>query len=490
MNPSHHPPAEPVLDVLIIGAGLSGIGAARHLQANCPGKSWTIVEAREAIGGTWDLFRYPGVRSDSDMYTLGYNFMPWKERKAIADGPNILRYIQRASDEGQIGAKLRLGQRVVKANWLSEQALWQVVLRRSSDAAESTIEARFLYFCSGYYSYSQAHQPDFAGQADFAGQIVHPQFWPEGLEYLGKKVVVIGSGATAVTLVPEMAKTAAHVVMLQRSPTYVISRPSVDRVAQLVAKVLPSRWAYALTRWKNLLLGMYFYDIAQRKPAAVKKYLLSLVRKEMGPSYDTDQHFSPSYGPWDQRVCVVPDSDLFRAVKGGRASIVTDTIERFSQTGVVLTNGKELPADIIVTATGLKLSALGEVALSKDGIAYVPNDAIAYKGLMLSDLPNAALTFGYINASWTLRADLTAQYICRLLNHMDHHGQRVVVPRADPAVVAKPFMGLSSGYVQRGQAHVPKQGDRAPWQAKQNYFSDLRALKWSRIDDNVLAFEK
>lgn len=490
MNPSHPPQAESVLDVLIIGAGLSGIGAARHLQANCPSKSWTIVEAREAIGGTWDLFRYPGVRSDSDMYTLGYNFMPWKERKAIADGPDILRYIQRASDEGQIGAKLRLGQRVVKANWLSEQAMWQVVLRRSSDAIESTIQARFLYFCSGYYSYSQAHQPDFAGQADFAGQIVHPQFWPEGLEYSGKKVVVIGSGATAVTLVPEMAKTAAHVVMLQRSPTYVVSRPSIDTIAQVLAKVLPSRWAYALTRWKNLLLGMYFYNIAQRKPAAVKKYLLSLVRKEMGASYDTDQHFSPNYGPWDQRVCVVPDSDLFREVKAGRASIVTETIERFSQTGVVLTSGKELPADIIVTATGLKLSALGEVALSKDGIAYAPNDAIAYKGLMLSDLPNAALTFGYINASWTLRADLTAQYICRLLNHMDQHGQRVVVPKADPAVVAKPFMGLSSGYVQRGQAHVPKQGDRAPWQAKQNYFSDLRALKWSRIDDGVLRFDE
>ena len=490
MNPSHHPPSESALDVLIIGAGLSGIGAARHLQANCPSKSWAIVEAREAIGGTWDLFRYPGVRSDSDMYTLGYNFMPWKERKAIADGPDILRYIQRASLEGQVDQKLRLGQRVVKANWLSGQALWQVVLHRSSDAAESTIQARFLYFCSGYYSYSQAHQPDFAGQGDFAGQIVHPQFWPEGLDYSGKKVVVIGSGATAVTLVPEMAKTAAHVVMLQRSPTYVVSRPSVDTIAQVLAKVLPSRWAYALTRWKNLLLGMYFYNIAQRKPAAVKKYLLSLVRKEMGPSYDTDQHFSPSYGPWDQRVCVVPDSDLFRAVKGGRASIVTDTIESFSQTAVVLTSGKELPADIIVTATGLKLSALGEVALSKDGIAFAPSDAIAYKGLMLSDLPNAALTFGYINASWTLRADLTAQYICRLLNHMDQHGQRVVVPKADPSVLAKPFMGLSSGYVQRGQAHVPKQGDRPPWQAKQNYFSDLRALKWSRIDDGVLRFDQ
>ena len=309
------------------------------------------------------------------------------------------------------------------------------------------------------------------------------------MDYSGKKVVVIGSGATAVTLVPEMAKTAAHVVMLQRSPTYVISRPSVDGVAQILAKMLPSRWAYALTRWKNLLLGMYFYNIAQRKPATVKKYLLSLVRKEMGASYDTDQHFSPSYGPWDQRVCVVPDSDLFRKIKAGRASITTDTIDRFSKQGIVLTSGQELPADIIVTATGLKLNALGDVAISKDGVAFEVSHALAYKGLMLSDLPNAALTFGYINASWTLRADLTAQYVCRLIKHMDAKGYKVVYPKADPWVKPQAFMRLSAGYVQRAQAYLPKQGDRPPWQAKQNYFSDLRALKWSRIDDGVLAFE-
>ncbi len=478
------------LDVLIIGAGLSGIGAARHLQMHCPNKRWAIVDAREAIGGTWDLFRYPGVRSDSDMYTLGYNFMPWKERKAIADGADILSYIHRAADEGQIRKKLHLGQRVVKANWVSAEALWHVTLCRNSDGIETIQRTQFLYFCSGYYSYTQAYQPEFAGQGDFAGRIVHPQFWPQDLSYAGKRVVVIGSGATAVTLVPEMAKTAAHVTMLQRSPTYVISRPSVDAIAQGLSRVLPSSWAYALTRWKNVLMGMFFYSMSKRKPAKIKEYMLGLVSQEMGKGYDVDKHFSPSYGPWDQRVCVVPDSDLFKQIKAGAASIVTDTIERFSREGIVLSSGQQLPADIIVTATGLKLNALGDVAISKDGVAYAPADSIAYKGLMLSNLPNVALTFGYINASWTLRADLTAQYVCRLLNHMDRHGHRVVYPKADASVKAEPFMSLSSGYVQRAQAHLPKQGSHAPWQVKSNYLYDLLTLRWARLEDGVITFEK
>jgi monooxygenase len=479
--------AEP-LDILIIGAGLSGIGAARHLQKHCLDKRWAIVDAREAIGGTWDLFRYPGVRSDSDMHTLGYSFMPWKERKAIADGADILSYIQRAASEGQVHQKLHLGQRVVKADWVSEQALWHVTLRSSSDSVETIQRANFLYFCSGYYSYSQAHQPEFAGQGDFAGRIIHPQFWPKDFEYAGKRVVVIGSGATAVTLVPEMAKTAAHVTMLQRSPTYVLSRPSVDKIALALDQVLPSRWAYALTRWKNVLMGMYFYSVAQRRPAMVKKYMLGLVRKEMGEKYAVDQHFSPSYGPWDQRVCVVPDSDLFQQIKAGRASIVTDTIKCFTRQGIQLSSGHEIAADIIVTATGLKLNALGDVAISKDGVPYAPSEAIAYKGLMLSDLPNAALAFGYINASWTLRADLTAEYVCRLLNHMDRKSYRIVYPKSDPAVSAKPFMALSSGYVQRSQAYLPKQGDQPPWQVRPNYFADLRATGWSKLEDGVLQF--
>ncbi len=476
-----------VQDVLIIGAGLSGIGAARHLQQHCPSKRWAIVEARESMGGTWDLFRYPGVRSDSDMHTLGYRFLPWTERQAIADGPSILRYIQRAAAQGQVQRHLYLGQRVVSANWDSSQSLWSVTLR-GSDGQERMCQTKFLYFCSGYYSYTQAYRPAFEGEQAFAGTIVHPQFWPEGLDYANKRVVIIGSGATAMTLVPEMAKKAAHVVMLQRSPTYVISRPSVDGIATLLNKLLPSTWAYALTRWKNILLGMYFYSVSQRSPAAVKRYLLGLIRKEMGPSYDVERHFSPRYGPWDQRICLVPDSDLFQQLKAGRASVVTDRIERFSEKGVVLASGQELPADIIVTATGLALNVLGDVAVSIDGKPFAPAQAVAYKGLMLSGLPNAAMSFGYVNASWTLRSDLTAGYVCRLLNHMDAKGYRMAVPQADPSVATQAFMGLSSGYVQRAQAILPQQGDRDPWQVKRNYVADWVALRCRPLEDGVLKF--
>jgi monooxygenase len=490
MSETYRKSAEDSLDILIIGAGLSGIGAARHLQKHCPSKRWEIVDSRNAVGGTWDLFRYPGVRSDSDMYTLGYNFMPWKERKAIADGADIRSYIERAADEGHIKDNLQLGQRVTTANWVSAEALWHVTLCSSRDGAETTKRARFIYFCSGYYSYTQAHQPEFAGQGDFAGRLIHPQFWPQDLDYSGKKVVVIGSGATAVTLVPEMAKTAAHVTMLQRSPSYVISRPSVDKIALALDKLLPSRWAYAVTRWKNVLMGMYFYSVSKRKPAKVKEYLLGLIRKEMGSSYEVGKHFSPNYGPWDQRVCAVPDSDLFNQIKAGRATIVTDTIERMTGQGILLTSGQEIAADVIVTATGLKLSALGDVAISKDELPYVLSDSMAYKGLMLSDLPNAALAFGYINASWTLRADLTSEYVCRLLNHMDRYSYRVVYPKADPTVAPQAFMSLSSGYVQRSQEQLPKQGDRAPWKVKPSYWADLMLLRWSKLEDGVLQLEK
>jgi monooxygenase len=471
-----------IQDVLIIGAGLSGIGAARHLQQHCPAQRWAIVEARESIGGTWDLFRYPGVRSD-----LGYNFLPWTERKAIADGPSILRYIRRAADEGGVHSRLHLGQRVIAADWDGAQGLWQARLL-GADGQERVCSARFLYFCSGYYSYTQAHRPSFEGEQAFAGQIVHPQFWPEDLDYANKRVVIIGSGATAMTLVPEMAKTAAHVVMLQRSPTYVISRPSVDGLAAFFNKLLPDAWAYALTRWKNVLLGMYFYGVSKRRPAAVKRYLLSLIRKEMGPDYEVDRHFSPSYNPWDQRICLVPDADLFRQLKAGRASVVTDSIARFSQRGIVLASDKELEADIIVTATGLSLNVLGDVAVSVNGTRFEPAQAVAYKGLMLSGLPNAFMSFGYVNASWTLRSDLTAGYVCRLLNHMDVKGYRVAMPQADPDVVRQAFMGLSSGYVQRAQAVLPQQGDRDPWQAKRNYVADLFALRFKPLEDGVLKF--
>lgn len=489
MNP---PPPEfsSTLDVLIIGAGLSGIGAARHLQMHCPSKRWVIVDARDNIGGTWDLFRYPGVRSDSDMHTLGYSFKPWTARKAIADGPAILRYVNEVAQETGVAQRLRLGERVVAADWRSDEAVWQVRLRRSSDGSESQLRVRFLYFCSGYYSYTEAYQPQFEGQADFAGPIVHPQFWPASLDYVGKRVVVIGSGATAVTLVPEMAKQAAHVVMLQRSPSYVISRPAEDKIALALARVLPSAWAYALTRWKNVLLGMYFYGVSKRSPEAVKKYLLGLVSKELGGKTELTQHFSPRYAPWDQRVCAVPDSDLFHQINAGRASVVTDTIKRFTPSGIKLSSGQELPADIIVTATGLKLNLLGDIALSKDGIPYQANQAMAYKGMMLSELPNAAMAFGYVNASWTLKADLTAQYVCRLLNFMDAKGYAFAYPRHDPAMPERAFMSLSSGYVQRASAILPKQGERKPWRVHQNYLADLLAMRWSRIEDGVMIFGK
>lgn len=477
------------LDILIVGAGLSGIGAARHLQAECPSKQWAIVEARDAIGGTWDLFRYPGIRSDSDMHTLGYRFKPWTQRKAIASGPDILRYIHSAADEGGLKSKIRMGQKVSSVNWISSQATWEVSLLHS-DGNTSSLHARFLYFCSGYYSYSQAHQPEFAGQEDFAGAIIHPQFWPEGFAYAGRRVIVVGSGATAVTLVPEMAKTAAHVTMLQRSPSYIISRPSVDKLAALLGKVLPSAWAYAITRWKNVLLGMYFYSLSRRSPLAVKRYLTGLISKELDPGFDTHRHFSPSYDPWDQRVCAVPDSDLFKQINAGQVSVVTDTIDRFTPTGILLKSGQQLEADVIVTATGLKLNLLGDIAISLDGAPFAANEAMTYKGMMLSDLPNAVMAFGYINASWTLKADLTAQYVCRLLKYMDRHGYTIAWPQRETDVPTKPFMSLSSGYVQRASAILPKQSDRAPWRVHQNYLADLMTIRWGRVNDRVMQFRK
>ncbi len=476
------------LDVLIVGAGLSGIGAARHLQAQCPNLSWAIVEARQSLGGTWDLFRYPGVRSDSDMHTLGYSFKPWAQRKAIADGASILCYIQETANEGGILPKIRFGLKVKQAHWSSAQACWQIELQKQPSGESVTIRASFLYLCSGYYSYAQAYQPAFEGQEDFKGRWIHPQFWPKDLDYAGKNIVVIGSGATAVTLVPEMAKTAAHVTMLQRSPSYVIARPSEDMLANGLAKLLPSRWAYALTRWKNVLLGMYFYSLSQRSPAMVKRYLMMLAAKALGPSFDTAKHFSPSYRPWDQRVCAVPDGDLFTQIRNGKASVVTDTIERITPQGILLKSGQELAADVIVCATGLQLNVLGDIDFSVDGKAFVPGQSIAYKGMMLSGLPNAALAFGYTNASWTLRADLIAGYVCRLLIHMQKHGYKKAWAEHDASLKTSPFMGLTSGYVARSQAALPKQGDRKPWQVHQNYLADLITIRYGRIDDGVLQF--
>ena len=478
------------LDVLIVGAGLSGIGAAVHLQCDCPEKSFTLLEARDAIGGTWDLFRYPGVRSDSDMYTLGYQFKPWRAAKAIADGPAILDYIRETAIEHGIGAHIRTRHRLVSADWSAAEARWRVEIERGPQRQRLTMKPRFLLFCSGYYSYAQGHQPSFPGQARFAGRLVHPQFWPAALDYAGQRVVVIGSGATAVTLVPEMAKTAARVTMLQRSPTYVVARPGIDAIAETLKRWLPAGLAYRLVRAKNVLMGMYFYRLARKYPVQAKARLLGLVQEALGPTFDVARHFSPRYKPWDQRVCLVPDGDLFKALREGRASVVTDQIETFTEHGIRLQSGQALPADIIVSATGLQLNLLGDVKLSLGGQPVDAASLLVYKGMMFSGLPNLANTFGYTNASWTLKADLTAGYFCRLLKHLDKTGQTVFTPVREAGVAPAPFLDFTSGYVQRAAAMLPKQGHRRPWKLHQNYVLDLLTLRLGKLADGVMAFAR
>ena len=479
------------LDVLIIGAGLSGIGAARALTDQCPDKRYLILERRAAIGGTWDLFRYPGIRSDSDMYTLSYSYKPWTHRKAIADGPDIKRYIEEIAEESGITHNIRFERKVVSASWSSDEALWTITAM-ATDAQgqehEEVHQARLLSVCAGYYSYDEGYRPDFPNEAAFKGQIVHPQFWPEDLDYSGKRIVVIGSGATAVTLVPALARTAAHVTMLQRSPSYVVSRPLEDGLARGMQKWLPMPAAHALTRWKNVLLGSFFYRIARNKPDMFKQRLLHMVKTQVGPELDM-KHFTPSYKPWDQRVCAVPDGDLFHDIRAGHASVVTDTIESFTEDGIRLSSGEDLKADIIITATGLKLNALGDVQISVDGEAVAFGDHTAYKGMMLSDIPNLILTFGYTNASWTLKAELTSNYTCRLLQFMDRKGYRVAVPRRDADVQDAPFLNFTSGYVKRAEGMLPKQGDRKPWQVHQNYLQDKLTIQYGRVDDGVMQFQ-
>ena len=480
------PDQTPPLDVLIIGAGLSGIGAACLLQQRCPTKRYAIVEARECIGGTWDLFRYPGVRSDSDMHTLGYGFRPWTDPKAIADGPAILRYIQETAHEGGIVPYIRFGQKVVGAAWSSMEACWTVEV--DAGGQRQTVRTKFLYACSGYYSYDEAHRPEFAGEGSFAGRIVLPQFWPQDLDYAGKQVVVVGSGATAVTLVPAMARMAAHVTMLQRSPTYIATLPSQDKLAARLRRVLPARLANWLTRWKNVVQRIALYYLARSKPAYVKQQLVALAARQLPPGYDAATHFTPRYNPWDQRVCVVPDGDLFRAIRRGQASVVTDEIARFTPHGLRLKSGQELPADVVVLATGLKLQMLGGITLTVDGERRQPSELLAYKGMMLSDVPNFAWAFGYTNASWTLKADLTAAYVCRLLRYMDRRGIAITVPRRGADVQALPFLDFTSGYVQRAKHLLPQQGSRRPWQVPQNYLKDLATIRLGRLNDGTLHF--
>ena len=475
------------IDVLIVGAGLSGIGAAVHLQKRCPGKTYAILEAREAIGGTWDLFRYPGIRSDSDMFTLGYAFKPWKDQKAIADGPSILAYVRETAEEHGITRHIRFNTKAVSAAWDSAAARWTVVTE--TPAGPQTYRCGFLMLCSGYYRYSAGHAPDFPGSADFKGRIVHPQHWPEDLDYADKDVVVIGSGATAVTLVPAMAEQAKSVTMLQRSPTFMFSMPSEDGLANLGRKLLPEKLAYGLTRWRKILMQMLTFTLARKRPAVVKQKLIGHVQERLPEGFDVARHFTPRYNPWDQRLCLVPDDDLFAAIAKGKARIATDTIERFTADGIALTSGETLKADVIVTATGLSLLAAGGMSLSVDGAPVRLGDRFAYKGLMVSDVPNCAFVFGYTNASWTLRADLISAYICRLIGYMDAHGYASATPKLpDPNMAAEPFLDFSSGYVTRAMDQFPKQGPAAPWRHPQNYIKDLFLMRYGRLDDGALAF--
>ena len=467
-------------DVLIVGAGLSGIGAAVHLQQNCPNETYAILEGRDAIGGTWDLFRYPGIRSDSDMYTLGYRFKPWKSAKAIADGPSIRSYIRETATEHGINQHIRFGHKVTNAAWDSETARWTVTTNKS------TLTCRFLYMCSGYYSYGQGHRPTWEGEAEFKGQIIHPQFWPESLDYKGKRVVVIGSGATAVTLVPAMADTAAHVTMLQRSPTWMVSRPGSDAIANALKAILPAQMAYDIVRWKNVTLGQYFYKQTRSNPGKVRELLLKRLAKLLPADYDLETHFTPGYNPWDQRLCLVPDADLFNAITAGKAEIVTDQIAKFEAGGIRLHNGKLLEADIIVTATGLKLEALGGMTVTVDGETRRTADALAYKGMMFSGIPNLAQSFGYINASWTLRSDLIADYVCRLLKHMRKTGVDIATPTPAADVVPERLaMDLQSGYVQRGADALPRSGNRAPWMVTADYKYDRKELMEGPVTDEM-----
>ncbi|WOR14438.1 NAD(P)/FAD-dependent oxidoreductase [Hyphomonas sp. FCG-A18] len=475
-------------DVLIVGAGLSGIGAAVHLGKKCPGKSYVILEMREASGGTWDLFRYPGIRSDSDMHTLGYNFKPWDAQKAIADGPAILKYVRETAKDYGVEEHIRYNRKVVSANWDSQAANWQVEVE-GPDGPE-TYTARWLHMCSGYYRYDQGYMPEFAGQDAFKGDLIHPQHWPEDLDYADKNVVIIGSGATAMTLVPAMTDKAAHVTMLQRSPTYVVSRPAEDGVANFMRKIMPNKMAYGITRWKNVLMQLFFYNMTRVRPKKVKERLIGMVEEELGPDFDVEKHFTPTYNPWDQRLCLVPDSDLFAALKDRRASVVTDHIDRFLENGIQLKSGDVLDADIIVSATGLELIWLGGMQVSVDGQVQVPHDLLNYRGAMVSNVPNMTSVFGYTNASWTLRADLTSEYMCKVLRHMDKKGYVEARPVADGVEAADDFLDFSSGYVQRAMDRFPRRAKEAPWLMTQNYARDIFLMRHGKVEDGALQFRK
>ncbi|UTM37241.1 NAD(P)/FAD-dependent oxidoreductase [Rhodococcus pyridinivorans] len=471
------------VDVLIVGAGLSGIDAGYRLQTQCPDLGYAILESRDAIGGTWDLFRYPGIRSDSDMYTLGFPFRPWRGEKSIADGPDILQYIRDTAAEFGIDRRIRFGHRVIDASWSSEDARWTV--RASTGQGTVEMSCSFLYLCSGYYSYESGYLPDIPGLQDFAGTVVHPQFWPENLDYEGKRIVVIGSGATAVTLVPALAEKAEHVTMLQRSPTYVMSLPARDPIATRIRRLLPDRVAHRAVRTKNVVANLGFYQFCQRFPSAAKRMLRTLTERRLRGRIPVDPHFSPRYDPWDQRLCVVPDSDLFRTLRAGEAEIVTDRIDTVTEKSVRLESGRELEAEILIPATGLQLVPAGGIEFVVDGEKIELSARFIYRGMMLDGLPNAAMCLGYTNASWTLRADLASLYVCRLLRYMRRNGYRSAVPRYSGDGRTRPLLGLDAGYIHRAEGALPKQGARSPWLMRQNYLLDLPTMRLGRVDESM-----
>jgi monooxygenase len=477
-------------DVLIIGAGLSGIGAACHFIRKRPKTTFAILEARDALGGTWDLFRYPGIRSDSDMSTFGYAFRPWDSSKAIADGPSILRYLAETAKAYDVDRHIRFGHKLAGASWRSADARWALEVD-GPGGAKLKFSCNFLFLCTGYYEYAEGHSPGWPGMERFAGRVVHPQKWPEDLQYDDKRVLVIGSGATAVTIVPAMAAKAAHVVMLQRSPTYVVARPAEEAMAKRLKTWLPAPAAHAAVRWKNILLQMYLYRISRRKPAAVRKQIIKLAQAEIGPEHNAAEYFNPRYEPWDQRMCLIPDGDLFGAMRAGKASIVNGEIETFTETGLRLITGQEIDADVIVTATGLKVRLMGAVALEVDGAPVDIATTTAYKGVMFSGVPNLVSVFGYTNASWTLKSDLIAEYVCRLLSHMDRRGYAICTPRLRGAAIAEePTLPLTSGYIERAKHLLPKQGKTKPWRMNQNYALDVMALRFGAIEDGALEFRR
>ena len=482
MTPEH-------FDVVIVGGGLSGIDAAYHLRTSCRAKSFVILESRDAIGGTWDLFRYPGIRSDSDMFTFSYPFRPWESHTAIADGESIRTYIRETAKIYGIDRKIRFRHRVTGASWSSADALWTIEAERGAEREPVRFTCNFLFSCTGYYDYANGYAPEFPGAEKFAGRIVHPQQWPQTLDYAGKRIVVIGSGATAVTMIPVLAEKAAHVTMLQRSPTYILPRPSLDPLARMLRGRLPTSITYAAARWYNVLLGIYFFNLCRRKPEAAKEWIISQASAQLGADFDVETHFTPSYNPWRQRLCFAPDADFFRAIKIGKAGVVTDRITTFTETGIRLQSGQELAADIIITATGLKLLLLGGIQIVVEGKPVKFSETTNFKGVMFSDVPNLFVAFGYTNASWTLKCDLTCAYVARLINHMDRRGYEACTPRLrDPSVKPEPLIDFSSGYIQRAIDHLPRQGSKRPWKLYQNYVRDLLNLRFGSVDDGALEF--